>query len=77
MGEEWPPNMTNGHVFLRGPESSPWLQSTILLRTVLVGCIRGNRGVRRGDGGSEGGGWGGGGSYNNDDCKRGFFTLRR
>ncbi len=48
--------MTNGHVLLRGPEASPWLQSTILLRTVMVDCRRGGGG----DGGWEGGGGGGG-----------------
>ncbi len=45
---KWPPNMTNGHVLLRGPESSPKLQSTILTRTEMVGCIRGDGGVTRG-----------------------------
>ncbi len=32
-----------------------------------------------GGGGGEGGGWGDGGmdGYNNNDCKRDFFTLRR
>jgi hypothetical protein len=57
--------MTNSHVLLRGPESSPWLQSTILMRTEMVGCIRGDGGVTRGDGVDGGGGglggwWGGG-----------------
>jgi hypothetical protein len=48
--------MTNGHVLLRGPESSPRLQSTILTRTEMVGCIRGMEG---GWGGQWGGGVGG------------------
>ncbi len=74
-GKEWPPNMTNGHVLLRGPESSPRLQSTILTTTVMVGCIMGDGGETRGGGwGGMGGGMGG---NNNNDCKRDFFTLRR
>ncbi len=47
---------------------------------VMVGCIMGDGGeTRAGVGGGVGGvgGWGGMGGYNNNDCKRDFFTLRR
>jgi hypothetical protein len=51
VGEEWPPNMTNGHVLLRGPESSPWLQSTILYLNYNGRLHQGEGRVGRGDGG--------------------------
>jgi hypothetical protein len=65
--------MTNGHVLLRGPESSPRLQSTILTTTVMVGCIREDGGETRGDGV---GGGGVGVVITTMTVKEIFFTLR-